>query len=712
MRIKHVHLVRFGPFEDYEVSFEHGLVGILGANGSGKTTLVNSIFATLTNDFSRFDGVKSDRIWDLAGDDDESYSEVEAEHEGVDFRIRRSLRPNKSTLWIGDSKPITKAGEIDRRLREQLGVDMKLIDDYVFVDQWKMFEFLDQTPAKRAEAFKHLCRTQQADTIHSVLSAVASEHALAEEVIDNSDELTTQIGEAEAELKALADKTTELKGMCLNVKSQVSAQRILDKRKRYEEAEDDIVQINPRIKDLLRDAKEARANHKTAEQQVAIWTKKKHKNKPFNDRAVKALEAWEAFEKKKRRKDFLEREIANIESDMEDLGDGPEKPEDFDRFEELQDELSDARMMQRTAHQVAGLREVLDNEDEDALCPTCHQVIDEDHVTPYEEMIPEHDKNVSEIKARIGAIKDYKQAVRVLEKKSAALTANLDARQEELDQMEEDDTPEFDRDEAERIVADYEDLLDRVEKKEQHLKKADRALSDLKIRIEEMENQAARINQKLKDNEVKQELFERANERLVEHRAAEMEINRIEGQAEEIQETLDERKAELKKLKAILKKRRKLLKAVKVMESTRDVFHWSQLPNVVAQGNLVQMEDGINEVLHWFDDPFWVEADENLGFQAHLPGHPPRRAEGLSGGQKVVFAIGMRYAVSDLFGADIGCLFLDEPTAALDDEKLDAFVDVLLRLAAEVRGKRQLCVVTHAPELKKAFDQVIEVTRC
>jgi DNA repair exonuclease SbcCD ATPase subunit len=124
------------------------------------------------------------------------------------------------------------------------------------------------------------------------------------------------------------------------------------------------------------------------------------------------------------------------------------------------------------------------------------------------------------------------------------------------------------------------------------------------------------------------------------------------------------------------------------------------------------MEPDINATLEWFGAPFWVESvaeKDSLGFLAHFSGAPPRPAERLSGGQSGVFAIGFRRAAQQVFNADIGTMWLDEPTAALDEENLTYFGEALQKLAAEVRNRRQLVIITHAGSLRSSFDQVIEV---
>jgi DNA repair exonuclease SbcCD ATPase subunit len=74
-----------------------------------------------------------------------------------------------------------------------------------------------------------------------------------------------------------------------------------------------------------------------------------------------------------------------------------------------------------------------------------------------------------------------------------------------------------------------------------------------------------------------------------------------------------------------------------------------------------------------------------------------------------VFAVAFRYSVGSLFDADIGMMYLDEPTAWMDEDNVAYFAEALKRLAVEVRGKRQLVVITHHERLLPAFDQVIRV---
>jgi len=187
MKIEKVKLKNIGPHRDLEVLFNTGLIGLVGANGAGKSTLINSIYAAMTNDFSRFNATKAEIISNNCGEE-ESFIEVVAKHRGRSFNIRRSLRPNKSTLQIDDSTTFTKSSEVDAEIAGNLGISKAVIDKYVFVDQWQMFQFLSDTASERAKTFQYLCGTESAMTIHKACSDFVSNHKNTD-IVDNSLEL-------------------------------------------------------------------------------------------------------------------------------------------------------------------------------------------------------------------------------------------------------------------------------------------------------------------------------------------------------------------------------------------------------------------------------------------------------------------------------------------------------------------------------------------
>ena len=111
MIIKRVVIKNVGPHEHFEQEFGTGLIGIFGSNGSGKTTMLNSIYAGLTNDFTRLNDTRAGAIRDTSDSKDTSSVLLECSHMGSQFELLRSLRPNKSCLKV-DGKIYTKVVEI------------------------------------------------------------------------------------------------------------------------------------------------------------------------------------------------------------------------------------------------------------------------------------------------------------------------------------------------------------------------------------------------------------------------------------------------------------------------------------------------------------------------------------------------------------------------------------------------------------------------
>ncbi len=167
----------------------------------------------------------------------------------------------------------------------------------------------------------------------------------------------------------------------------------------------------------------------------------------------------------------------------------------------------------------------------------------------------------------------------------------------------------------------------------------------------------------------------------------------------------------LRSLQDRLKKHADAQKLVHVVSECEDLFHWSGLPKVVSQSNMELLVEDINENLSLFDNPFSVQASEDLTFLAYFSGKPPVKANQLSGGQKVVLAIAFRAALDRVFGHDVGMMFLDEPTAGLDTDNIDYFHTALQQFSAKMSGQRQIAVITHVQELESVFDQVVTVQK-
>jgi DNA repair exonuclease SbcCD ATPase subunit len=161
--IERVEVVNVGPFADFKADLTRGSVGVFGKNGSGKSTLLNLVYGAVTNDFSRFDGVKTDCVRTTADPKAPSSVTVVVRKGDKTLKVIRKFRGAPgTTLAVAGGETITDANKAQQAIDDALGVDRKMLDLYVFKTQDKIYDFLSTTPAERAKAYQTLCRTERA----------------------------------------------------------------------------------------------------------------------------------------------------------------------------------------------------------------------------------------------------------------------------------------------------------------------------------------------------------------------------------------------------------------------------------------------------------------------------------------------------------------------------------------------------------------------
>jgi len=147
------------------------------------------------------------------------------------------------------------------------------------------------------------------------------------------------------------------------------------------------------------------------------------------------------------------------------------------------------------------------------------------------------------------------------------------------------------------------------------------------------------------------------------------------------------------------------------LTEVRNVFHRTEAPKMVSYTYVETMLGEVNEALDFFDAPFRVEMDENLGFTARfLDGVRVQPDSNLSVGERILLAMAFRITVNSTFAGQVGVLIMDEPTAGLDESNLGNLPRAIERLRdlSHERGL-QVLFVTHEPRIAHHFDNVIEL---
>lgn len=701
MRIDSIELQNVGVFKSYQIDFGSGLIGITGPNGAGKTTLVNAIYAALTNDFSRLAPTKTDAI--TKGSDGSSYIKLIGSHHNVSFSLVRWLRPNKQELVVGDKK-YTAAADINQFIEESLNVSKATIDNYVFVDQWEMFNFINQNISERAKLFQHLCGITAATGIFKTCADYLTKHKNVE-VVDNTPQLLQEMQQLKDNETKLTKEINELKKDKLD-KHQRDAYREAFNRQCYLDKlkvdsfslKDNLTELGLELADLEEQKKEA---NNAIEHIKKVLDARQDKLKKANNIISSKLTYNLQYEKCK----TLQSNITTTQDKIDNLR-VPEKPEDYlelDTQQEISMQLGELK------HKVSTYKDLV--ELDDSTCPVCQQEVSlamkELKYKEYKQFVSEYKTLSQQLKSSKEFDSDfslYRTRLGELTKKQSDYTSQLQAIKDNMPKAFKEDTVAS----AESFVRKMTKLANDLDKHKKNYQRVAEKYAEKEGKHSVYITKQQEIHEELATQITTVE-HEKIKRLLDEDEKINSSLHTKLGRLAEIQNQLTTYKESYKRLKAQIAKYKVINDNLAVIERVKNVFHWNELPKAVAQSNLNLLVDDINEILSMFSNPFYIESDQDLSFQVFLPGKSPVSAKQLSGGQKVILAIAFRAALDKVFGHNIGMLFLDEPTSGLDADNVKYFHDTLKQLAGTVSDNRQLVMITHVHEFSDAFDQLITI---
>jgi len=207
--ITRLYLRNFRVFEaEVDLAFPPGLVGIYGANGAGKSSLLEAISFTL---WGRARGAREEVR--SAGVGADCVTEVEFEHEGHLYRVRRTLAGINSTMRAAahcDGLAVAEGATDTRRyLHSVLGMDDAAFKASVFAEQKQVASFSSQSPAERRRLVLQLLGITPLDAARDAARRDARESTSQLEQLRGMlpDLVVLRVGAADAEAAAAAAET-------------------------------------------------------------------------------------------------------------------------------------------------------------------------------------------------------------------------------------------------------------------------------------------------------------------------------------------------------------------------------------------------------------------------------------------------------------------------------------------------------------------------
>lgn len=692
------------------MKFEPGLTSIVGPNGSGKTNAVSAMYAGITGDWSRFEHDRRENIISQYAKDNElSGVRVLMEHQGVRAEITRTLRPNARSLVIGSEDPITSDKAITTKIENWFGLPIKVIGQYIFVNQWEMFSILNESPTERSKDLYRLFGIEQAEACWVAIGDHMKE--LNEKIPDiDVDSVRTRILANRNKLRDLETKLRELNGKATaddkleSLRSKVSEwNHKYDLEEEISNLDHKIIEINAQLfeEEKYLDALSIELNGYKEQQEKleARW------------QSCAGMEsAWANYRSTKSTRDNIERKLLVLDREEESRPE-PQVPNSLipdDKIGSVERRLKEAKRSRDRAEEfLKAIHEGVPS------CPICHTPTEllKDQINKYKLELEVLEPEIDLLARSLAVTHRYKTSKTIWDSWKATIgSRRIDAKLllSELPDVEKPPVPEEDVQALKKYYLETKQLVrDGSQELQNKRNLVSRLHGERKARADDRDKRYEELN----SINITQEEVEAAEAVLAVSQLDSQVRSRLQTEISVIKRAITDDEVSLEEATQVLKSAERVSNLRNELTAVRDVMHREALPRMVAQSQLSLLETQMNKSLEELGIDFRVQAKDGLKFQVVFNDGIRRvPAETLSGGEKVVFALAWRLAVNAEFASDIGVLCLDEPTAGLDRDRLGCLKLAIekMKTMSQARGL-QCIIITHADGLMPLFDRVIEL---
>jgi len=681
LKLKSLDLCDVGVFSgDKSFDLSGRLVGIVGSNGRGKSTILEMIRFLITGDTSRFG--KSDSVSTGRCSPEQPYGRLVADVDGDPLSVTRWLpdgsRDGKRRMVFGNQSWSTQ-DDIASEISKLSDVPVKLLSEFVFVQQGRLSSIADDRPSDRARTLQRLFGIEEAEKVR----AAAADH------------LVSLPGRQDKEvLAALRARYVEAETAWLDAKSKLDA--VPPPMNEVSEAVELLAKFSNQQQSRVEIAK---LEAQLEQYQSRLNREPEIEPDPVTLQRLEALRCqWLSYLHAARQLDSLEDdgEAAKAALAMEestkpsDLFEGPGPlPESAKRF-----------ISEKYRFKV-----IAEMPESDGVCPVCGSGFDcskvsrEDAVRALrtieelEELDREHH----------AAVADHNWKLQIAAERIVAAHREVERITNKIEALTVPEKPDIDYAQVESKLSSYTIKVttfhnDRVER-ERARQECDR----IRARIDDIN---ATAGEPVSSSEA-------AAARLYIETHDKLEANRrvLSARATALKESFDSAQALLRKAEesdsryeAIEPHRARVL-------AIRDMLHRDAAPAQSVKGCLDSLTSELNDTLAELKARFRVSVRDDGELMAEFRDGTSKssiRVSRISKGERAVLGLAWVVSVSTRYAPRVGVLCLDEPTDGLDRERVGALRSSLTSWS-EANPDRQCIVVTHERSLMGVFDRVIDL---
>ena len=746
MQITRLYLRNYRVFEkELNLEIPAGLVGVFGVNGAGKSSLLESILWSL---WGRSRTAKEDIR--TTGVNGECITEVEFEHEGHLYLVRRSITGINSTVkaeaYSDNQQVAAGVRDVKQYVHSVLGMDDAAFRASVFAEQKQIAAFSSQTPTARRDLVLRLLGITPLDTARD--NARRDARVARDDVervrglLVDLDDLRPRVEQAQAAAETLAAEADS---------EAIAAATAAEQLEKAGAAFASLDNVRQEHDALLRDGKAARAEIDRAkadldkiDKELQALAEVETKLEPLQEVAAGLSDAEESL----RLVDAVHRAALAVDT-LPPAGDPPEEV-DEDAIDALDATVRAART---EADTIVGERKAAEAElkrtrvqldksealsaDED--CPVCGQALGD----AFEQVRSHREREVVDAEARVAALAERQtelatavataeaelKTLRDAAKRTRAVRdawiqanqkrANAIAALEDAQAALGREVREGEREQLLALVKECRDAASQADRIAGMLERKPNALADkaeIETHLSDAEHRRVTLLDKIRSLDFSPEKLDAARSvRDTAKAAAESAASRAAGariaaaRAEEAATAAARHLADAEAQHAAIAERsedaRHLGRLAELMNAFRTNVVATVGPRLSAQA--ADLFDELTD--HEYDmlsvDPETyeiriVDAGREFGMDR------------FSGSETDLANLALRVAISEHVrfqsGGAVGLLVLDEVFGPLDEDRRERMLLALERLRARFR---QILVVTHAAEIKEQMPGAIEVVK-
>ena len=550
-----------------------------------------------------------------------------------------------------------------------------------------------------------LFNTAKADRCQDVIGKALLKIA-PPEILKPSSQLFIEQQALERQIEDLDNDISGLPTLDAFLKLQMNYQETIQQWERREKAGAELQTLNQQFDQHNKDIERFTGNLAEYEKDVAAFADAISGKAESHREAKIALGHWANYKNIAKLKDKITAQRAEIAAERAKNPEPP--PYTGPSSEELRRDASAVKERIKEAEQFVEMFTA----DGAAECPTCHTPSSQlaEQVRKYQTELPVMRERLADLRAAATKAAEAESE----QNRWTLLNELLNAREKHLNDSERDLTvvkpPETTEEELQQAVADFEDFEAAQTGLQPVILHTREQIAQLKGAVAATETRQQQLLEEIKDIKVTQADAHLAKTRLAAMREQCSQRQSLEQQRAQLsfdlQRLSEQRENVLKQETEAVK----LRKWEEVAGTAREAL--KNAPRLVAQRHLQRLETAINELLQIFSVNFQVKVagDGSPTFIAEFYDGRRQIAQRLSIGQKTVLALAFRVAVNSMFAEEIGLLALDEPTASLDQPRIQALAPVLEKLRDLSTAKGLQCLlVTHASSLSHLFESTIEL---